>query len=386
MRTNKALLTAALMLMMAITGLVIASCSFYDDLDEYKFQAQRPDVDPSLLCGNDEIDEGETCDGDCPETCDDLHVCTINTMLGSAETCNVECVAEIIETCQDDDGCCPQGCHSLNDSDCSPAPEFIRLGWNHSCMVLIDGTLRCWGANRSGQLGDGSTSNRSTAIRVPNFLTATSLALGFEHTCVLLDDGEVHCWGYNNRGQLGDGSTANSPEALLVEGLPEIVNIAAGQSHTCAVTVDGELYCWGLNGAGQIGDGTTDERHEPTLVESLGDEVVQVVAGMAHTCARIKDGTIRCWGQNDAGQLGDASNSPRSTPVPLFGLQDSVKDLALGSEHSCALLDTNEVICWGNNLYGQLGNDAGGSNRPMLIANFQGVQSISSGGNHTCGI
>jgi alpha-tubulin suppressor-like RCC1 family protein len=263
---------------------------------------------------------------------------------------------------------------------CSSAE--LALGTAHTCARLDDGTVRCWGANERGQLGDGTTSGRVTPA-VPDLAGLAQIATGVGHTCARFTDGTVRCWGANDRGQVGDGSRTDRVLPAAAVGRVDVVEIAAGGDHTCARVQDGRVWCWGANGRGQLGDDTTHDRLIPRRVPDL-ERVTHIAAGYAHTCAVLADETVRCWGRNDAGQVGDATNCERHVPtvVPALG---RVIQLALGRSHSCALLDGGTVVCWGRNDRGQLGDGTTTDHRlPEPVPGLSGVAEVTAGTDHTC--
>ncbi|WP_233613692.1 RTX toxin [Corallococcus sp. AB032C] len=259
----------------------------------------------------------------------------------------------------------------------------IRGGSNHTCAMLNDGTVRCWGYGNFGQLGYASTNNwGDTQARLPYLAgpvgilgKATKLATGGDHSCVLLDTGLVRCWGRNDFGQLGYNTTQNlgDGEAVTEFGYVNLggpaIRIAAGKDHTCAVMATGKVRCWGRNNAGQLGYGNTDTIGDNEQPWSAGDvdlgdnTATDVVTGEEHTCALLSTGKVLCWGLNTFGQLGythlqtvGLSNKPSSqTPVEPTGL---VAQLGAGHNFTCALLRSGSVICWGSATNGKLGGDS----------------------------
>jgi alpha-tubulin suppressor-like RCC1 family protein len=269
----------------------------------------------------------------------------------------------------------------------------------HTCALLANGTARCWGANNSGQFGNGTTTSSSTAVAVGTFFNSLTNAVaitgGSGHTCALLADGSAKCWGLNTSGQLGISNTAPSntaPTAVLGGGGSiSARDIAAGRNHTCAVRANGTVACWGSNASGQLGDGTTTTRLVPVPVGNPAGPVVAVAAGDAHTCALEASGQVRCWGDNSSGQLGDGTTANRLIPgLPVAGLVNAVGIAAggtLGGAHTCALLGDGTVKCWGANGSGQLGT--GGtlpSSVPVLVSDLFNVVSIAVGEFHTCAL
>jgi alpha-tubulin suppressor-like RCC1 family protein len=220
--------------------------------------------------------------------------------------------------------------------------------------------VKCWGDNGNGQLGDGSTTNRPTPVAVAALPPGVvGIAAGEFHTCVLTSAGTVKCWGANTDGALGDGTTTNSPTPVDVTGLSGVVRIAAGGGHTCAIVSGGGVKCWGFNGVGQIGDGSTTDRLVPTDVTGLSSGVAEIACGNGHTCALTTAGAVKCWGGNNFGELG-ASGSGH-VPLDVAGLT-GVTAIAASVFYTCALAGGG-VKCWGYNQFGQIG-DGSTTDRP----------------------
>ena len=217
----------------------------------------------------------------------------------------------------------------------------------------------------------------------------TSIVAGDEHTCGLTAGGGVTCWGGNGDGQIGDGTTYAYRPAVTVTGLASGVQaIAANGGHTCALLVGGSVSCWGRNNFGQLGDGSVSERRVPTPVLGLLESATALTAGANHTCALLQSGAVACWGRNVSGQLGNGTNVYQKTPVAVTGLGGPVTKLAAGANHTCALLQTGVIQCWGDNPNGQLG-DGGrvARNLPVAVSGLAGsVISLATGSDHTCAI
>ena len=264
----------------------------------------------------------------------------------------------------------------------------VSAGNAHSCALVADGTARCWGANGSGQLGNNSTVALQTAPVVVSGLSgAVAISAGGGHTCALLANGTVRCWGLNAAGQLGDNTTSNRLTPVAVVALGGVVAISAGGQHTCAVLATGAVRCWGFSSFGQVGDGTTSSRRTPVLVSDV-TRAVAVKAGANHTCALRADGTALCWGLNLSGQLGDNSTSERHSPVAVQGLVNAVA-ITAGSGQTCALVGNGTGRCWGSNASGEMGNGTIGGRRltPIAVSGSLGAAvAISAGSQHTCAL
>jgi alpha-tubulin suppressor-like RCC1 family protein len=236
----------------------------------------------------------------------------------------------------------------------------IAAGSSHTCALTTGGGVKCWGDNSIGQLGDGTQSQRPTPVDVNGLGSGVDAISGsLEHTCALTTSGGVKCWGRNTNGQLGDGTTTNRLTAVDVSGLGSGVSaIAVGYFHTCALTTGGGVKCWGGNSIGQLGDGTQTLRPTPVDVSGLTSGVSAIAVGYSHTCALITGGGAKCWGGNGSGQLGDGTQTQRPTPVDVSGLGSGVRAISLGDYHTCALTTAGGAKCWGRNFEGQLGVSA----------------------------
>lgn len=261
-------------------------------------------------------------------------------------------------------------------------------GRYHTCLITPLRTLQCWGRNSDGQLGDGTQLPRTQPIHVTGLTSVTAVVLGAEHTCALLQNGGVKCWGSNASGQLGDGSTAEHLVPTDVIGLGgAAVALAAGDNYTCALVQPGGVKCWGINTAGQLGDGTTTAASAPVSVAGLSSGVVAITAGAEHTCALLQSGGVKCWGANVAGQLGDGTTFNRPTPVDVSTLA-GVSRIDAGGAHTCATLTDGSLRCWGANNSGQLGNGARvGQLQPVAVNGLSGAATaVEAGIVHTCAL
>jgi alpha-tubulin suppressor-like RCC1 family protein len=269
--------------------------------------------------------------------------------------------------------------------------EVVAAGDYHSCATFETGALMCWGYNEFGQLGLGDTASRGQdqqsmqtleSVDLGNGRSAKSVSGGATHTCALLDDNTIKCWGSNQFGQLGVGSTTDyGMVAGDMASLPPVdlgagrtaKSVSAGGTHTCAVLDNNQVKCWGSNEFGQLGLGDTLGRGSqagqmgdalPSVDLGVGRSAQAVAAGKTHTCALLDDASVKCWGLNDVGQLGLGDTAARGPAVgqmgdslPAVDLGLSVRAMATGASalHTCALLDDETIKCWGLNDVGQLG-------------------------------
>ena len=238
----------------------------------------------------------------------------------------------------------------------------IAAGYNHIVVLKSDGTVWGWGDNAGGQLGDGDTNSiwgkPVYEVQALGLSGVTAVAAGGSHSVALKSDGTVWAWGYNDSGQLGDGTTTNRSTPVKVSGLSGVIAIAAGcwGQYTVALKSDGTVWAWGDNNSGQLGDGTTHYWGQTTPVQVSGlSGVTAIAAGVWQTMALKSDGTVWAWGDNSYGQLGDATTTIRSTPVKVLGLS-GVTAISTGESHSVALKNDGTVWAWGNNGSGQLGH------------------------------
>jgi alpha-tubulin suppressor-like RCC1 family protein/pimeloyl-ACP methyl ester carboxylesterase len=287
----------------------------------------------------------------------------------------------------------------------------IAAGGSHTCALTVSGGVKCWGNNSSGELGDGTTTDRDTPVDVVGLNSGVAaITAGYSHTCALTDAGAVKCWGFNGGGGVGDGRVCGyyclSP--VDVTGLRDRATaITAGDRHTCALMSGGDVTCWGPNENGQLGNGVDDGPEwcpppcstVPISVHGLPPGVTSLTAGGDHTCALTASDQVWCWGANVGGELGDGTTEQRNTPVNVTALDEGVTQIAAGSQFTCAIIAGNGVRCWGSNNLGQLGNgeDVGTevcglinqpcSTHPVKVVSLDAsVTNIAAGGGHACAV
>jgi len=296
----------------------------------------------------------------------------------------------------------------------------IAAGGNHTCAILDNSSIKCWGYNASGQLGLGDTNNRGdasgemgdnlTAINLGTGRTATAIEAGGNHTCAILDDASLKCWGKNNLGQLGLGNTSNRGDGLnqMGDNLSAVdlgtgrtaTAIEAGGNHTCAILDDASLKCWGSNASGQLGLGNKNNSANPSAVNmGSGITAKAIVAGESHTCAILNNSAIKCWGEGEDGRLGTGKSRDEESPPNLsndLGNGRTAMGITAGDAHTCAILDNSSIKCWGANASGQLGlGDTTkresvsqlGDNLPVVdLGAGRTARGITAGDNQTCAI
>lgn len=262
----------------------------------------------------------------------------------------------------------------------------MSLGYVNSCAILNNGTVQCWGLKQTQFFTMGM---ENAYITQPEVLNGVSSVKQIENDvasgCALISDGTVKCWGDNSAGQLGDGTNTSRLNPEFVTGLGNVKQISVGQFHVCALINNGTVKCWGRNGDGQLGDGTNASRNSPALVSGLSD-VVEISLGSNYSCALINDGTAQCWGENGNGQLGNGDNSNSSYPVAVYGISGATK-IATSQTHSCVLLPNKKVKCWGTNQMGELGDGTTNSqNTPVYVKGLREVTQIDLGGRSSCAV
>ena len=255
-----------------------------------------------------------------------------------------------------------------------PVPPFVEItaGDQHACGLTGNGDVWCWWYGDHGQLGDGTTEGAYQApVQVVDLPPAAAISAGGNSTCAVDRDGGLWCWGENDSGQLGDGSTENRSRPVRVTGLERgVLGVSMSESHACAVLEDHTARCWGENGDRQLGDGTDVSSSIPVRVTILAAPVESIAAGSYHTCAVAQQAGVWCWGDNWHGALGSGDTNSHDGAVQAVGLGGGARAIAAGYLVSCALRDDGAVLCWGDNtdvhqVSGQLGVGSSAEDVPV---------------------
>jgi len=260
--------------------------------------------------------------------------------------------------------------------------QAIAANGSHTCALTDSGGVMCWGGNWFGELGNGTQNHSSVPVPVTGLGSGVkAISVGDSHTCALTINGGVLCWGFNGRGQLGNGTTTDSLVPVPVSGLESgVVAISATDEYTCAVTTNGSVLCWG--------NYILFSSLVPTPVSGVTQHITALATGWDHNCGLTSNGNVVCWGGNWNGQLGNGTTEYSSTPVPVIGLGNEITAITAGSYHTCALNNSGDLFCWGYNGYGQLGNGTTTDGlipvSPSGLSN--GVKAVGTGQVHTCAL
>ena len=316
-------------------------------------------------CQSDHCVDGVCCESDCAEQC---KVCNLEGQPG-------HCVAKT----------CPatQGCNINTDGKCGPLVYTqVAVSDTFTCAVVSDGTVRCWGSNLYGQLGLAGTGDRGVPFLVPGRQNVRSVATGYGFTCTLLWTGQVDCWGVNFHGTLGCDSPAASDIGPLCTPYPsgsKVSELIAGGELPCARLEDGTVQCWGRNEYGQVGNGTNGHAFQPSTVINVANATA-IASGVWRACAVIDNKTVKCWGNNVEGNLGNCTNENSDVGVPVYGIDgisSTAASVSLSSDHTCVLMGDASIRCFGMDDAGQLGDGGGGQSWCPVISMYPTTPALS---------
>ena len=260
----------------------------------------------------------------------------------------------------------------------------IAAGINHTCALLDDGKVKCWGNNSKGQAG-GANQQAEGMVDLETNSKATHIAARGNHTCALLDDGKVKCWGDNREGQTGGtDKTATGVVTVNLDTDKQVESIAMGRIHTCVLLEGGEVKCWGSNSVGQTGG--TDKKATGVMTVNLGGTPRVLAAGGFHNCALLDEGTLKCWGSNIFGQTGGTDKRATGMATVDLKTDSTVTTISAGQFYTCVLLEDSTMKCWGYNVFGQTGG-TDKTTTGMVTVNLETdstVTAISASEHHTC--
>ena len=275
----------------------------------------------------------------------------------------------------------------------------IATGGNYSLALKNNGTVWAWGDNANGRLGDNTTTQRNLPVQVLGGLSdVTSIVAGDSHSLALKSNGTVYAWGNNPDGQVGDGTTGNSRlvPVQVLGSLSNVTSIAAGYTFSLALLSDGTVKAWGFGGYGQLGDGTGAARSTPISVKDAAGTgtlsgIVSIAGGGSHTVAVKNDGTVWAWGQGQFGQIGNSLTSGSALPVQVkdvagTGYINGITSVGAGMSYSLAVKNDGTVWAWGDNYFGQFGDNTAYNNRLIPVPAAIGLSnaiSIDAGYNQT---
>jgi alpha-tubulin suppressor-like RCC1 family protein len=275
----------------------------------------------------------------------------------------------------------------------------LTAGYSHTCAINTSGVLKCWGAGFDGELGDGNATSSTSPI-MPSIVGAPIfVGAGSSHTCAIVAGGKAFCWGFGFDGELGDGNATEEDLPSPVSSISNVLRIDGGGEHSCAIVNGGSVMCWGGNFYGDVGDGSGTERDTPVATSPTIGNALEVNAGIGdHACAVLSTGGVQCWGEDDYGECGDnATNFQDLSPVDVMTSSTTklanASHVVLGNTHSCAILSNGDLVCWGDDTYGELGDGKTNTQSSLAIKAtvVSGVTAVALGGDgfnyaHTCAI
>ena len=296
--------------------------------------------------------------------------------------------------CMSNDDCMsPMVCNINTDGACGPASYTqIDVSGTTTCAVVSDGSLFCWGGNPLGEMGPTTTGNHLVPFRIPYQQKVRTVATGYGFTCVLLLTGQVDCWGQNGNGALGCANPQASSMGPLCTPYPPgsaISQLVAGAERACVGMSKGIVQCWGRNDHYDLGDGTNVSKYAPVTVLGI-ETAIAIASGVWQACAVLEGGSAKCWGANNRAELGNGTTAatPSATFVSgLDGKTDKVMAVSAAEDHSCLVLEDGSIRCFGENLYGELGDGKTVMSLVPVVAQFpKGATDVATGIQFTCAL
>lgn len=386
---------------------------------------EKPQSSAFADCDDEDPDVGgknrtEICDGkdnDCDESVDEdvtfdnqlatfecgpngprILSCPAGKLFCDEDVLGNGCETDVdLDNCYECDTACSFACSAITKA-CSEITEFA-LGGLFSCATMEDGRMACFGEGSSGQLGDGTSQDRTSPVLTQDLQGPLEIDAGESHVCAIGADSHIYCWGEGADGQLSSfqGGDLAKPDPTFAIDLEELTGAPAaslglGIAHSCAITTDHGLHCWGRGTAGQLGDGGFESHAPPSFAYKLltndyapFDDAAEVTAGVAHTCARTVGGLVYCAGDSSYGQLGVAEPTEQGL-FEKVALLTQVTSISAGTNHTCAV-QTGQVYCWGRNDNGQIGKpNVVNVLTPEPIAGISSALLVRSGSGFSCAL
>jgi alpha-tubulin suppressor-like RCC1 family protein len=276
---------------------------------------------------------------------------------------------------------------SMTGASASAATPSVRVALDYACALADTGTVSCWGRNYRGQLGNGTFTDSATPVPVSNVSNVAQLDIGMYGACALIVDGTVKCWGSNAYGQLGTGGGSSvNAQAVTVAGIADATKISVGEATICAIVAGGTVKCWGYGSSGQLGIAVPPSSTATPVSVGLGGPATDIAVADFHACAVVGAG-LKCWGDNSSKEIANPGMPIFHTPVAVAGLASGVALAAPGIDHTCVIMLTGAIKCWGANGQGQDGTGLyGGTVSPQDSLITSGATSIGYGDNHLCAL
>jgi alpha-tubulin suppressor-like RCC1 family protein len=272
----------------------------------------------------------------------------------------------------------------------SARASAISAGGDHTCALLYDHRVVCWGYNKYGALGNGRRANSSTPVPVSGIANVSAIGAGGEETCALLFDHRVECWGNTDFEHLSRAKPlTNSTTPVVISELSNVTQVSPGEHDACALLYNHRAVCWGSNGWDELGSGKAYSSGSTPVPVKVITNAIALSVGYTHSCALLSSRRVKCWGGNNWGELGNGRKANSATPVPVKVITNATA-ISAGNDYTCALLSSRRVKCWGLNNWGELGigNEHSSTpfSTPRTVKGIANATAIGAGGDHTCAL